>query len=62
MAYRSNGNHPAIFASVQAALAACGIKVTGKVFNGSGAFYPFMEDPANDKARQVGHRRARLGA
>jgi peptide/nickel transport system substrate-binding protein len=50
MAYRSNGNHPAIFASVQASLAACGIKVTGKVFNGSGAFYPFMEDPANAKA------------
>ena len=50
MAYRNNGNHPAIFASVQASLAACGIKVTGKVFNGSGAFYPFMEDPANAKA------------
>ena len=49
MAYRSNGNHPAIFASVQASLAACGIKVTGKVFNGGGAFYPFMEDPANAK-------------
>ncbi len=50
MAYRSNGNHPAIFASVQAALAACGIKVNGKVFNGAGAFYPFVEDPANNKA------------
>ena len=62
MAYRNNGNHPAIFASVQASLAACGIKVTGKVFNGSGAFYPFMEDPANAKGGQVGHRRARLGA
>lgn len=50
MAYRNSGNHPAVFASVQAALAACGIKVNGKVFNGSGAFYPFMEDPANNKA------------
>jgi peptide/nickel transport system substrate-binding protein len=49
MAYRNNGNHPAIFASVQASLAACGIKVNGKVFNGGGAFYPFMEDPANAK-------------
>jgi peptide/nickel transport system substrate-binding protein len=50
MAYRNNGNHPALFAAVQAALAKCGIKVNGKVFNGSGAFYPFMEDPANNKA------------
>jgi peptide/nickel transport system substrate-binding protein len=50
MAYRNNGNHPALFAAVQAALAKCGIKVNGKVFNGSGAFYPFMEDPANAKA------------
>ncbi len=49
MAYRSNGNHPAVFASVQAALAACGIKVTGKVFTGS-AMYTFLEDPANNKA------------
>jgi peptide/nickel transport system substrate-binding protein len=50
MAYRSNGNHPAVFASVQASLAACGITVNGKVFNGAGAFYPFIEDPANAKA------------
>ena len=48
MAYRSNGNHPAVFASVQAALAACGIKVTGKVFNAS-ALYTFIQDPANTK-------------
>jgi peptide/nickel transport system substrate-binding protein len=50
MAYRNSGNHPAVFASVQAALAACGIKVNGKVFNGSGAFYDFTQDPANAKA------------
>ncbi len=50
MAYRNNGNHPALFAAVQAALAKCGIKVNGKVFNGAGAFYPFIEDPANNKA------------
>jgi peptide/nickel transport system substrate-binding protein len=49
MAYRNNGNHPAVFASVQAALAACGIKVNGKVFNAA-AMYPFLEDPANNKA------------
>ncbi|MGE5288686.1 MAG: ABC transporter substrate-binding protein [Micromonosporaceae bacterium] len=49
MAYRNSGNHPAVFASVQAALAACGIKVAGKVFN-SVAMYPFLEDPANNKA------------
>jgi len=48
MAYRNNGNHPAVFASVQAALKACGINVTGKVFNAA-AMYPFLEDPANNK-------------
>ena len=48
MAYRTTGNHPAIFAAVQQALAQCGIKVTGKSFNGDG-MYSFLETPSNTK-------------
>ena len=44
--YRSTGNHPAIFTSVQASLKACGITSKGSPQT-QAAYYPLIENPAN---------------
>jgi peptide/nickel transport system substrate-binding protein len=51
-AYRTSGDHPAVFAEVQANLAACGITVKGSPQQ-DGPYYDFLEDAPNSvKASQ----------
>jgi peptide/nickel transport system substrate-binding protein len=48
-AYRTSGNHPAVFQSVQADLKACGITVKGSPQQ-AGNYYAWLGNPANAKA------------